>query len=218
MSSEKGNGSRTRTQKYKNRTAFKNDLHDKTPKQIMLNHLNISEVCTRCKEVLEWKIRYKKYKPLSQAKTCTKCHERNIKKAYHVLCRGCAIQDKVCAKCLKSSEAVDIIPAEPSTQEQIKLKVEMDRLIKSLPERKRRAFLRYMEKGKKVDVEEKEQESADDAGSNGEEDEEKEAPKTIPHSRDDLLKKIDELKLATSKNKDDDSDIDDFSDSDFDDY
>lgn len=215
MSTEKGNGSRTRTQKYKNKSVFKNDLHDKTPKQIMLNNLNISEVCTRCKDVLEWKIKYKKYKPLSQAKTCTKCHERNIKKAYHVLCRGCALQTKVCAKCLKSSETVEIIPAEPSMQEQIKLKAEMDRLIKSLPERKRRAFLRYMEKGKKIEEEEN-NEPESHGESDSEEGAEKEAPKTIPHSREDLLKKIEELKLQVDKTKDDDDS--DFSDNDFDDY
>lgn len=91
----------------------------------------------------------------------------------------------------------------------------MDRLCQSLPERKRRAFLRYMKKGKHIEVEEQEQESVD--GEADGEEEEKEAPKSIPHSRDDLLKKFEELQLAANKNNDQDSDSDDFSDFD-DDY
>lgn len=71
MSSRKGSGlTRTRAQKHKNSFAFKNDLHDKTPQQKLINSLNICEVCERCKAQIEWRIKYKKYKPLSQARTC----------------------------------------------------------------------------------------------------------------------------------------------------
>lgn len=63
---------RDRAQKHKNRIAFKNDLHDKTPKIKFLNNLHIAEVCEHCKAVIEWKIKYKKYKPLTKPKTCTK--------------------------------------------------------------------------------------------------------------------------------------------------
>lgn len=71
MSSRKGSGeTRTRAQKHKNSFAFKNDLHDKTPQQKLINSLNVCEVCERCKAQIEWRIKYKKYKPLSQAKTC----------------------------------------------------------------------------------------------------------------------------------------------------
>lgn len=71
MSCRKGSGlTRTRAQKHKNSFAFKNDLHDKTPQQKKINTLNVCEVCERCKAQIEWRIKYKKYKPLSQAKTC----------------------------------------------------------------------------------------------------------------------------------------------------
>lgn len=46
---------------------------------------------------------------------------------------------------------VDIEPPEPTPEEQLQLKVEMDRLVKSLPERKRRTFLRFMKKGKEIE-------------------------------------------------------------------
>ena len=223
MSTQRGNASRTRAQKHKNRHVFKNDLHDKTPLQKKLNSLHISEVCQHCKGVIEWKIKYKKYKPLSQPKTCTKCSQKKIRKAYHVLCRECALETRVCAKCLKSADEVEIEPPQPTPEEELKLKVEMERLIKSFPERKRRAFLRYMEKGKKEkDLEEEgednTEENANKQEENGVDEEEPSDEKIkvrtrIPHTRDELLLKIEELKL-----KDDaDADYDDFDSDDFDD-
>lgn len=214
MSTQRGNASRTRAQKHKNRHVFKNDLHDKTPLQKRLNSLHISEVCQHCKGVIEWKIKYKKYKPLTQPKTCTKCSQKKIRKAYHVLCRDCALESRVCAKCLKSADEVEIEPPQPTPEEELKLKVEMERLIKSFPERKRRAFLRYMEKGKKEkEPEEEEGEENDEEvnklqenGVNEESSNEKKINTRIPHTRDELLLKIEQLKLKD----DEDEDYDDF--------
>lgn len=71
MSCSRGAGlTRQRPQKHKNSFAFKNNLHDKTPQMNRINALQVSEVCQRCKDQIEWKIKYKKYKPLTQAKTC----------------------------------------------------------------------------------------------------------------------------------------------------
>lgn len=214
MSTERGNGSRTRPQKHKNRHVFKNDLHDKTPQQKRLNSLHISEVCQHCKGVIEWKIKYKKYKALTQLKTCTKCSQKKIRKAYHVLCRDCALEARVCAKCLKSAEEVDIEPPQPTLEEEIQLKVEMERLTKSFPERKRRAFLRYMDKGKKDKNEqlEKNAEETDKPDEEndieGDESVEKLKIKTrVPHTKDELLLKIKQL-------KDEGEDFDDYDDSD----
>lgn len=183
MSSQRGSGeTRKRAQKHKNSFAFKNDLHDKTWQMKKINSLNVCEVCERCKAQIEWRIKYKKYKPLSQAKTCVKwvysrthfvwsllilfkffnfeiifqtkrCGNRTVTKAYHVCCKECAKKERCCAKCLTSADKVNIEPPEKTPEEQVQLKVEMDRLIKSLPERKRRTFLRYMNKGKEVDGE-----------------------------------------------------------------
>ncbi|XP_058974976.1 uncharacterized protein C9orf85 homolog [Musca domestica] len=226
MSTQRGNASRTRAQKHKNRTVFKNDLHDKTPLQKRLNSLHISEVCQHCKGVIEWKIKYKKYKPLTQPKTCTKCQQKKIRKAYHVLCRDCALDARVCAKCLKSAEEVEIEPPQPTPEEELKLKVEMERLIKSFPERKRRAFLRYMEKGKKDKVEDgdaenqEEKETAENGGQeeNGDEGDIKpKAKPRIPHTRDELLQKIEQLKLKDNDDNefDFDSDEEDYSSDEF---
>ncbi|XP_017106484.1 uncharacterized protein C9orf85 homolog [Drosophila bipectinata] len=204
MSSQRGNVSRTRAQKHKNRHVFKNDLHDKTPQQMRLNAMHVSTVCQRCKDQIEWKIKYKKYKPLTQAKTCAHCKQRTVKKAYHVICRDCAIKAKACAKCLKSGDEVAIEAPEPTPQEEQQLQVEMDRLIKSFSERKRRAFLRYMQKGKKQPVEE----PVDDE----QEAQAQEKAKRVAHTRDELLDKIKQLNLAAED--DEDEDDFDFSDED----
>lgn len=68
MSSQRGNTSKKGPQKYQNKTAFRNNLHDASDKTKMLNQLAIQGCCARCKEILEWKIKFKKYKMLSQPK------------------------------------------------------------------------------------------------------------------------------------------------------
>lgn len=57
---------------------------------------------------------------------------------------------------------MNIEPPEKTPEEQVQLKVEMDRMMKSLPERKRRTFLRFMNKGKEIDSENGTGEQADD--------------------------------------------------------
>ena len=69
MSSQKGNDKRKRAQKYQNTHAFKNDLHDKSKKMQVIKNLETWGLCAPCKGVIDWKIKYKKYKPLTQAKT-----------------------------------------------------------------------------------------------------------------------------------------------------
>lgn len=198
MSSQRGNVSRTRAQKHKNRFVFKNDLHDKTPQQIRLNAMHVSTVCQRCKEQIEWKIKYKKYKALTQAKTCAHCHERTVRKAYHVICKDCATKAKCCAKCLKSADEVAIEAPGPTPREEQQLQAEMDRLIKSFSERKRRAFLRYMKKGKKQPPAEQDEQVL----------EAEEKAKRVAHTRDELLDKIKQLNLAEEDDEDFDDDED----------
>ncbi|XP_016962729.1 uncharacterized protein C9orf85 homolog [Drosophila biarmipes] len=216
MSTQRGNVSRTRAQKYTNRHVFKNDLHDKTPQQLRLNAMHVSTVCQRCKEQIEWKIKYKKYKPLTQAKTCAHCKERTVKKAYHVVCRDCAVKANACAKCLKSATEVAIEEPQPTPREEQQLQSEMDRLVKSFSERKRRAFLRYMKKGKKQEKgQEQDKEQLDEQQL-----ETQEKAKRVAHTRDELLDKIKQLNLAGEDDEDaDDSDFDseeDDDDSEFD--
>ncbi|XP_026481658.1 uncharacterized protein C9orf85 homolog [Ctenocephalides felis] len=146
MSTRRGDTSRSRPQKHQNKTAFKNNLHDTSHTTKFINSLHISQVCKHCKDVIEWKIKYKKYKPLTQPKTCTKCSQKTIKQAYHIMCIPCSQKLKVCPKCSKAEE---LVPKVATAEEQQRMDAEMRQTLKTLSERKRRTFLRYMNSNKK---------------------------------------------------------------------
>jgi hypothetical protein len=139
MSCQRGNVKRTRPQKYKNRSAFKNDLHDTSSKIKQMNDIEITNVCAKCKNILEWKIKFKKYKILKAPKKCTQCEQKTVKSPYHIICIPCAERLKVCPKCGKVEEIV-----KRATPDKQKLDSDLQNLVKGLPERKRRTFLRYM--------------------------------------------------------------------------
>jgi hypothetical protein len=68
MSSRRGSENKAGPPKYQNKTAFKNNMHDTSKQTKLINSLEVTGVCFRCTEVIEWKIRYKKYKPLTVPK------------------------------------------------------------------------------------------------------------------------------------------------------
>ncbi|XP_066567264.1 uncharacterized protein C9orf85 homolog isoform X2 [Amia ocellicauda] len=74
-------------------------------------------VCQRCKDVLEWKVKFNKYKPLVQPKTCVKCLQKSVRDAYHVICKPCALSLELCAKCGKKEDIVIPLGAEQQTNE-----------------------------------------------------------------------------------------------------
>lgn len=96
---------------HANRHAFKHNPSSKLTKQILASPIS-STLCPGCVEVIEWRKRYRKYKPLTVAKRCARCGEgRAVKEAYHVICGDCArggselkssnSSGAVCAKCLE---------------------------------------------------------------------------------------------------------------------
>jgi hypothetical protein len=101
--------------------------------------MEIVNVCAKCKAILEWKIKYKKYKLPKAPKKCTMCEQKTIKNAYHIICIPCAEMQKVCPKCGKTEEIV-----KSNVPDQLKLDVEFQNFIKDLTERKRRTFLRCL--------------------------------------------------------------------------
>ncbi|XP_048188462.1 uncharacterized protein C9orf85 homolog isoform X2 [Perognathus longimembris pacificus] len=74
-------------------------------------------VCQHCKEVLEWRVKYSKYKPLSKPKKCVKCLQKTVKDSYHIICRPCACELEVCAKCGKKEDIVIPFNKEPERTE-----------------------------------------------------------------------------------------------------
>ncbi|KAK9272989.1 hypothetical protein L1049_003370 [Liquidambar formosana] len=109
----------------------------------------ITGVCPRCKEQIDWKRKYGKYKPLTEPAKCQRCSKRNVRQAYHNLCSGCAKEHQVCAKCSCRVERIvgrdcSEVEAEQKTLEE----VGFDYAIKNARERERRTLLRTMNKGK----------------------------------------------------------------------
>ncbi|KAI4352402.1 hypothetical protein L6164_006659 [Bauhinia variegata] len=104
----------------------------------------ITGVCPRCKEQIEWKRRYGKYKPLTEPAKCQRCSKRAVRQAYHNLCPGCAKEHGVCAKCCcRVGHIVGRDSAEVEAEQKM-----LEEAIKNSRERDRRALLRAMNKGK----------------------------------------------------------------------
>ncbi|KAK1806884.1 hypothetical protein P4O66_005367 [Electrophorus voltai] len=106
MSSQRGGECRSRSQKHQNRTAFKNDKYGASPQVKKANAKVHDGLCQRCTEILEWRVKYNKYKFLTQPRKCVKCLQKTVKDAYHIMCKSCALSLELCAKCGKKEEIV----------------------------------------------------------------------------------------------------------------
>jgi len=118
MSCQRGNGTRSRPQKHQNQTSFKNNIYDNSQKTKLINSIEVTNVCGRCKKIIEWKIKYKKYKMLKAPMKCIKCEQKTVKHSYHNICLLCAKQQEVCSKCGQKKE---IEEKKLTKEEQIKL-------------------------------------------------------------------------------------------------
>merc|ERR1712198_333420 len=76
-------------QKHKNTTAFKFDKYRTDPKAKVLKNLEVIHCCPKCTSVLEWKIKYGKYKPLTTPAKCVDCLQKVVKHSYHIRCGPC---------------------------------------------------------------------------------------------------------------------------------
>ncbi|KAA8530459.1 hypothetical protein F0562_005168 [Nyssa sinensis] len=104
----------------------------------------VTGVCLRCKEQIEWKRKYGKYKPLTEPAKCQRCSKRSVRQAHHNLCTACAKEHGVCAKC---SCRVDRIIGRDAAEVEAEQKT-LEEAIKNARERDRRTLLRTMNKGK----------------------------------------------------------------------
>ncbi|XP_061585927.1 uncharacterized protein C9orf85 homolog [Cololabis saira] len=118
MSSQKGNVSRSRSQKHCNAFAFRNDKYGATVQVKKANSKIHNGLCLHCKGVLEWKVKYNKYKSLTQPKKCVKCSQKTVKDAYHIVCKPCSLQLEICCKCGKKEDIVIPINSHLDKEEQ----------------------------------------------------------------------------------------------------
>jgi hypothetical protein len=86
---------------HANSYAFHHNKSSKLTKHI--GSLPIRFLCPPCVAVIEWRKKYRKYKPLTVVKKCTRCGQKKVKDAYHVICGDCVRETHKCGKCLLPS-------------------------------------------------------------------------------------------------------------------
>ncbi|KAF8975285.1 hypothetical protein BGZ46_009277 [Entomortierella lignicola] len=158
VSSRKGNNKKG-AQAHKNAYAFHANKSSKITKKIAA--MPVGGLCEKCVEVIMWRKKFKKYKPLTTMKKCVNCEQKAIKEAYHVICNKCAGEKNVCAKCLESRE---IVPTNIKTEKEIiQEQVELERKLSGMTERERRSYLRKLERRKNAGEEGGEEEESEDS-------------------------------------------------------
>jgi hypothetical protein len=80
---------------HQNATAWKHNPKSKKTAKILSSP--ISGVCRRCRDKLEWRKRYRKYKPRTTVGACNLCSQKRVYAAYHTICEPCSLggADKV---------------------------------------------------------------------------------------------------------------------------
>jgi len=74
-------------------------MHDSNKRTAAIRAIEVKGCCDKCKKVIDWKIQYKKYKPLTVPKKCVKCEGKTVLQAYTIVCLGCAVKRNICVKC-----------------------------------------------------------------------------------------------------------------------
>ena len=90
--SQKGNDKKGRAPAHQNVYGFQHNPKSKKTAKI-LNSPNIN-VCKRCFDKIEWRKKYRKYKPRTQPGKCNICEKRNVLAAYHTICTACTMSEK----------------------------------------------------------------------------------------------------------------------------
>lgn len=127
MSTTRKGNSAKKGQRHQNSWTYKPGLH-RTGKQRAQDavSLPLCGLCARCKEKIEWKRKYDKYKPLSAPRkwyvhqqflftvlslpsspSSIMCGDHKVKQAYYHLCQDCSREKGVCSKCGKVEEIAE---------------------------------------------------------------------------------------------------------------
>lgn len=68
-------------------------------KEAHVQHVMVEGVCDKCREKLQWRFKYNKYKSLTKPGSCQSCKNKVITKAYRTYCDPCAKKQQVCPGC-----------------------------------------------------------------------------------------------------------------------
>jgi len=80
-----------RAPKHQNTFAFKHNLKSKKTDKILASP-NVG-MCRRCHDKIEWRKKYRKYKPRTQPGKCNACGKKNVMAAYHTICDSCTSKE-----------------------------------------------------------------------------------------------------------------------------
>jgi hypothetical protein len=162
--SQRGGNDKKRGPKFQNAFAFAHNRNSKKTKKIA--EMANEGLCQHCWDKIEWRKKYRKYKPLTQPSTwyvyvaslqfCASpslrflwvysqfCKQKCVTAAYHKACSKCAKKKKVCGMCVEKKE---IIKSEKQMEDEQEAKYQ-ELLAQPMKERERRTLVRKMEKAK----------------------------------------------------------------------
>lgn len=139
---------KNRAPAHQNRTAFRHNKGSKLTARIE-ETAHTQGLCQRCADKVEWRKRYRKYKPLTTPRKCNVCNGRKITAAYRTLCTSCAKQGgRLCEGC---GNKKDNTITEDKQEEQVDVEdVGVEAIVEGMSERQRRTVYRQVDKGEDV--------------------------------------------------------------------
>jgi Uncharacterized conserved protein (DUF2039) len=141
VSTRKG-GVTSRKPRHQNTFAFQHN--PKSKKTAVILKMTNEGLCKSCWDKVEWKKKYRKYKPLTQPATCRDCSQRTVAAAYHKLCQPCAKAKGTCAWCCERRDLVKKTGLE--TLATMTKKIEEEAAAGGMSLREKRSLLRAAEK------------------------------------------------------------------------
>mmetsp|Transcript_516 Transcript_516/g.1197 ORF Transcript_516/g.1197 Transcript_516/m.1197 type:complete len:249 (-) Transcript_516:1118-1864(-) len=91
---------------HQNKFGFQhNPCSKKTEKILALKNVNI---CQRCSDKIEWRKKYRKYKPRTQPGICNECKKRNVSSAYHTICTKCSAESVKAKELIKEAAGLEL--------------------------------------------------------------------------------------------------------------
>lgn len=155
MSLRPGNNKK-QGQKYQNTYKYKHNKHSMTTRKIL--SVPLDYLCEHCIKKIQWRLDYRKYKPLTTATKCNICQRKTIYKAYRTICEECATKDSNNKLCTKCGERVDQY-AKPDARNDPSCHVKkfsgLLELIKKLKKKFQKTVYRKMNSGVKIDYDER---------------------------------------------------------------
>ena len=131
---------------HQNSTAFKHNPNSRLTARIAA--IPNDGLCTHCHAIIEWRKKYRKYKPLSQPRKCNQCRQKTVRFAYHTRCTACSQARRVCAKCGEQRALVEKAEKALDGDELLRWMADV-----GVRERRRRLVMRQWEGGERTDEE-----------------------------------------------------------------